>query len=54
MKRGKKNSNLNDFMSKYEWLRIKKIHELNLKEREYNGIGFLNYIKKLYRDSIKN
>lgn len=54
MKRGKKNSKLNDFIPKHEWLRIKKIHELNLLEKEYNGIGFFNYIKKVYRDSIKN
>jgi hypothetical protein len=54
MKIGKKNSKLNDFIPKHEWLRIKTIHELNIKEKEYNGIGFFNYIKKVYRDSIKN
>jgi hypothetical protein len=54
MKIGKKNSKLNDFIPKHEWLRIKTIHELNIKEKEYNGIGFFNYIKKVYRDFIKN
>ena len=49
MKKGKKNSKLNDFIPKHEWLRIKKIHELNLIEKEFNGIGIINYTKKQYK-----